>query len=223
MTATRRDLGLGGTAKAVLRALCDRANDEGVTWVGEEALVADTEFSRSAVFDALKALRKQGLVRRTRVDGKLAWRVAVPEPSPPAGLVPVATGPPAGLESPRAGLKSPPAGPEASVSNKKRQSLERALALDLEPPQPKPEAKKRATALPDGFVLTDARRAYAVSKGMPPSVADDEFEAFRDKHGCEKGTLSRDWDATWRTWCRNYLKFNRNGHTNGRSQEVHYS
>lgn len=62
------------------------------------------------------------------------------------------------------------------------------------------EARSRAHALPQDFTLTPDREAYARSKG----VADPRstFDHFRDHHTA-KGTTLKDWDAGWRTWCRN--------------------
>ena len=46
--------------------------------------------------------------------------------------------------------------------------------------------------------------AYASERG----IDDEEIEAFRDYH-LAYGTLMANWDAAWRTWCRNAMKFNR--------------
>jgi hypothetical protein len=46
--------------------------------------------------------------------------------------------------------------------------------------------------------------AYATERAIDA----EEIEAFRDYH-LAHGSLMADWDAAWRTWCRNAVKFNR--------------
>ena len=60
---------------------------------------------------------------------------------------------------------------------------------------------KNATHLPDDFALTEERRAYAVSHKIDPEATLIEF---RDYWLAASGAKARkrDWDATWRTWCR---------------------
>ena len=69
----------------------------------------------------------------------------------------------------------------------------------------KPRPAKRAATLPEDFTLTDTRRTYALSKNIP---ADIEFEAFTNHHTA-KGSTFKDWDAAWRTWVGNAVKFGR--------------
>jgi hypothetical protein len=75
-----------------------------------------------------------------------------------------------------------------------------SLLLIPESRIPMREARSRAHALPQDFNLTPDRETYARSKG----VADPRstFDHFRDHHTA-KGTTLKDWDAGWRTWCRN--------------------
>lgn len=63
----------------------------------------------------------------------------------------------------------------------------------------------RARALPPDFELTEDRRVYA-EKTLPNVDAGELMAAFRDYHSA-KGTTARDWDACWRTYVRNGLKF----------------
>lgn len=66
-------------------------------------------------------------------------------------------------------------------------------------------ARKRASALPTDFGLTPARSEYA-AKTLPNVDTTELLAAFCDHHTA-KGTVAKDWDATWRTWVRNSLKF----------------
>jgi uncharacterized protein YdaU (DUF1376 family) len=71
----------------------------------------------------------------------------------------------------------------------------------------------RGTSLPAGFPAqeqTDRASTYWRENKRPdlcPRV-NDIAEGFRDHHTA-KGTTSRDWTASWRTWCRNALTFER--------------
>jgi hypothetical protein len=50
--------------------------------------------------------------------------------------------------------------------------------------------------------MTPERRAYAESQGLNPIAV---MESFVDYWTATSGAKGRkcDWDATWRTWCRN--------------------
>lgn len=100
-------------------------------------------------------------------------------------------------------------------------------------PLPKPlpisEAKassiKRGSVLPANFpsqdsdLVTDAMN-YWREKEREDLVEDwrDQIAQFRDHH-LKEGTISKDWDASWRTWMRNALKFNRKPKQNGQNTE----
>lgn len=59
------------------------------------------------------------------------------------------------------------------------------------------------TALPDEFELTSERKAYAETVGVT------DIEAVFRKFGnvmAERGKLSANWDASWRTFCDNELR-----------------
>lgn len=63
----------------------------------------------------------------------------------------------------------------------------------------------RASALPEPFEITESRKVYAQQTLANVDVA-ELAAAFCDHHR-SKGTVAKDWDATWRTYCRNGLKF----------------
>jgi hypothetical protein len=80
--------------------------------------------------------------------------------------------------------------------------------------KPKKESRKAARMqLPDGFpdqALVDvAKSHWAMAKRRDLMTdAQAQVDAFRDHH-LGAGTLAADWPATWRTWMRNALKFNK--------------
>jgi hypothetical protein len=60
----------------------------------------------------------------------------------------------------------------------------------------------RSTRIPHNFEMTDERKRYAEAQGLN---AEAVLESFRDYWKAASGTKARknDWEATWRTWCRN--------------------
>lgn len=57
---------------------------------------------------------------------------------------------------------------------------------------------------PEGFDYTQERSEYALVKGLGIEEAAGEFESFLDH---EYRYARSDWDACWRTWVRNAIKF----------------
>jgi hypothetical protein len=80
--------------------------------------------------------------------------------------------------------------------------------------EPKKPKSGKATKIPDGFCVTDDMRRWFVEKQVPGDPA-EVTEHFLDHHR-SKGSVFKDWDAAWRTWCRNQVKFQR-GMANGNS------
>jgi hypothetical protein len=69
-----------------------------------------------------------------------------------------------------------------------------------------PRAKaKRATRLAADWSPRDEERISAEGSGL---TCDREVDAFRDHHSA-KGSTMADWDAAFRTWLRNAVKFGR--------------
>jgi hypothetical protein len=74
--------------------------------------------------------------------------------------------------------------------------------------KPRPNAN-RGSIYPDGFEPDERAQSLATSYGLNPHK---ELAAFRDHHTA-KGSVFKDWQAAFRNWLRNSLKFNqRNGH-----------
>lgn len=63
----------------------------------------------------------------------------------------------------------------------------------------------RAAPLPDEFQPDAEGMNYATQRGI--AVA-DELENFRDYY-LARGLTRKDWQASWRTWCRNAERFGR--------------
>ena len=73
--------------------------------------------------------------------------------------------------------------------------------------------------MPDIFPASDAMRAYAEKRGykfeIPPCFAFNKtrpgpaqamFETFKNHHAA-KGNTFADWDAAWRTWVDNQVRW----------------
>ncbi|WP_456389015.1 hypothetical protein [Profundibacter sp.] len=83
--------------------------------------------------------------------------------------------------------------------------------VEKSPDKPKP---KRATALPENWVPNDANVAHALGKNLTHEDIANEAGKFRDHH-LAKGTTFKDWNAGWRKWVGNSIKFNGTGNGRG--------
>lgn len=80
------------------------------------------------------------------------------------------------------------------------------------PAKPKRATKVRSQ-LPEGWQPDERDLTYAVSRGFDPPRIDVLARAFANYHR-SKGNLMADWNAAWRTWVDNEIKFQ--GGKNGR-------
>jgi uncharacterized protein YdaU (DUF1376 family) len=106
------------------------------------------------------------------------------------------------------------AGPEQPLTfdqgtKEESSSLRSEGALD----RPKRERAKPRAALPDLWVPDERDIEHATQAGFSHEKIQRMASAFADHHRA-KATLSADWNASWRTWCSNEIKFNgeRNAH-----------
>lgn len=76
---------------------------------------------------------------------------------------------------------------------------------DRIPAPPSTKSERRKCRLPADWVPRDEERRSAVARGLD---CDAEAIAFRDWHD-SKGEPHLDWDAAFRTWLRNAVKFGR--------------
>lgn len=64
--------------------------------------------------------------------------------------------------------------------------------------------KKRGFPLPDGFLVTNQMRVWALSKGLTDPEIVDQTEQFLDRNRAT-GDVYVDWAAAWRYWMRMYV------------------
>lgn len=69
----------------------------------------------------------------------------------------------------------------------------------------KEKKEKRASCFPVDFTINDTGIKYANERGVNITT---ELDGFRNYHEA-KGTTFKDWQAAWRTWCDNAVKFGR--------------
>jgi hypothetical protein len=84
---------------------------------------------------------------------------------------------------------------------KGREGIKEGKVKDQEGMQGETSAA-RSTRIPSDFGMTPVRQKYAEEQGLNASAV---LEAFKDYWTAASGAKARknDWEATWRTWCRN--------------------
>jgi hypothetical protein len=187
-------LDIPGTEKLVLLALADWANDEGRCWPSMQQLATKSGLTDRAVRGIIGRLVDRGFVSRKENPGKGVMYFVTPGTSFP---------------------------PEArSPRNETAQTPERRSANTSGTINNTPK-KARGSSLPANFEPELSGKTGAVVAGWPPGMLDAEIDQFRDHHTA-KGTISKDWQASFRTWARNAEKWRakdgqRNGNRNGGS------
>jgi hypothetical protein len=68
------------------------------------------------------------------------------------------------------------------------------------------DAKKNATSIPDNYTPSASIQETFESKYGSVLSYEETVEAFTDFH-LAKGSRFKDWDAAFRTWCRNAITF----------------
>jgi len=101
-------------------------------------------------------------------------------------------------------------GNATKTKTKTKTNISKPKGLDSSPAEAGKPAKKGAP-LPSDFVPNETGVAYAEQRGVQ---IESELKAFANWHTA-KGTLFKDWQAAWRTWCDKAVEFGRAG--NGRA------
>jgi uncharacterized protein YdaU (DUF1376 family) len=79
--------------------------------------------------------------------------------------------------------------------------IKKEAKASLKKPRRKPEVE-----LPEGWVPNDRNIQDAMARGFSQTEIEHEADRFRNHHH-SKQSRYRDWDAAWRTWCGNAVKF----------------
>jgi hypothetical protein len=108
---------------------------------------------------------------------------------------------------------SHPRTPQENASCSDEQDLVRDAPT---PPKANPKKPKKGSQIPDGWMPSETDYAFAQKKGLSPQEITHESEKFIAHHTA-KGTLSKSWAASWRTWCLNASKWKAERSSQGRS------
>lgn len=228
MSAVFESTTLAPTERLIMLALADHADDEGRCYPSIQRLCRRTGLSERAVQTNIKKLGDQGYVRIIRGGGKghsnLYFVSANPAsnapketPNPAADAprrkcTPAADAPQTPQQmrlNPAADAPEPSGtirGTVNSVVARASDQTQDDLHLD-EKPKVKP---KRAVALPEGWVPSEKNIRDAKEKNFTDEDIRNEADQFRDHHHA-RGSTFKDWDAAWRTWVRNAIKFRNRG------------
>ena len=94
---------------------------------------------------------------------------------------------------------------QTNLSSRSDKNDHLTRTTELEPDNYIEKKSKKATSIPDRFALSDSLREAMM--GRHPSLdLDEQVDAFVDFHTA-KGSVFKSWDAAFRTWCRNAVKF----------------
>jgi len=196
--------------KMVLIALADRHNEESDVSYPSVAWLADFScLDRKTVVAALNRLESAGLIsdsgqRVGKTKQVKAYSLAI-------------------NDTEKGMPKAEPLPPkDTAFSAKQSQKRDTEPSREPSPKKDKPSLGK-PTLVPDDFRPIMSGITLATVDGWPPGRQEEEVEHFIDHHTA-KGTLSKDWQASWRTWVKFSKKWepkdgqsNRGNNRNGRS------
>lgn len=209
------------THKYVLMCLADGAGDDGAVpaWRSSAGSICSwTCLKRTAVTEALKSLEAAGLVAVDRPRGqistiRLVFEVVDELPNPPGKRCTPADGvpretvdhPPGKRQGvPRQTVGSTPGNGHLTPLHQTpdlhlvgQQVVEQSKPVIKKPPT------KKKTRLTDDFLPNETGMRYASDREVD---AGTEVQSFKNHHQ-SKGNTFLDWQAAWRTWCDNAVKF----------------
>lgn len=219
--------------KAVLACMADRANDDGTgVWLSKGRIADEIEASRRAVITAIQEMVTEGILidngqreRGSTHDYTLNVIAIRALPNSREGCEDLHT-PGRQRTTPAAQIVTPPVNPvhPPCEPSSHEPSLNRPLTTEAKasvvsasaPPTPIPtEPKKstgkvrgaaRKTSLPDNWTPNLTVLAYASQNGLTREEINHEADQFRNDARA-KGKLFADWNAGFRTWIGNTVKW----------------
>lgn len=187
-------VGISAPEQAVLNVLAIMANDEARCWPGingPTGLTGKTKLSERSVQRAVQALKDAGHINWQDLPGRGRIYLVHPRQSDtPATVAPRQT------VTPVREAATP-----ATVAPK--------LPRTTIPPKVERKRDAGGTVVPLDFipiVKPDSITGKAMA-AWPPGVEAEQVEHFIDRHTTQ-GTKSLDWQASWRTWVKNWKSFN---------------
>jgi hypothetical protein len=214
------------TCKHVLLILANRADKKHQCFPSLFSIATDTGMTRRSVMRCVITLEALGLIlRKQRGTDSTLYTLMVGTQShhltKDSQLRKVRTechhqqGQTVPSDTPSLGTQSHLTRDRVSPSLGTQSHMEPKIETKLNPKQG--DLRKRTRA-PDSISITESMREWAAKNKVVANL-EIETEAMLDYHR-GKGNLQSDWVATWRTWMRNSIKFNRNrGNENGNHKE----
>lgn len=213
MTAAWVAPNLSHTAKIVLLALADNANDAGVCWPSIPKVAERCSLDQRSVYRAIAMLEGSGHVETESRPGKpTIYRVHPQPPDKESGL-PLTGSHPCQPVSPDTQSQTPdslsvppPFPPSRALPPNPPPSVRQESSLKSRAPK-----RARSRTVPEDFQITEAMREWA--RGKAPNVdLEVETEKFRDH---EFRDPHSDWPAAWRQWIRRSPEFGARARANG--------
>ncbi len=220
------------TTKMVLILLANYANEKSECYPSKAHLAKLGGMTERTVTNSMKKLIELGFVEvisqgggihSTDLEGKKYGKVnryrlaEIPNPESNSPLETDMERDSKGDSNPESLSSNPENGsanPESLSSNPERDSYNSLIdssidsqidSKDILVVPPKPKKPKRATGVPDEF-LVDQRMLDWLSANQITTDWQIETNKFLDHHRA-KGSKMADWVAAWRTWMRNSLTF----------------
>ena len=226
------------TCKHVLMVLANRADKQHQCYPSLTSLAADTGMTRRSVGRCVQALESLQLIaRKSRGIQTTVYTLLVgtqrhhstkdSEPSnqghsvtTPRDTVSPLVGTQSHHQNGKVGTQRPYGRDTVSPLVGTQSPMEPPIETKLNPKgNGEPKSEKRKTKPPLIFPITSTHREWAAKNGVTANL-ENETEQMLD-HFRGKGETRLDWEATWRTWMRNSIKFNRNGaNGNGKHRET---
>lgn len=190
------------TLKAVLVAVANYADENGLCWPSQARLARDTELSERTIARSLASLEEAGVIERTRRSDEDGYRTsdmirlnhAYGRESPvgPKGLTDTVSG------------RTPPTGHSRQKTCRESQGNLHRTSTSLSSLRSEREPTnvvklKRKTRLTEDFTLTEQRLTKGLAKGLSEEEVRHEFGKFQD-HFIGTGTAWVDWDRCWSKW-----------------------
>jgi hypothetical protein len=205
--------------KSVLMSLCDGASDDGLVpdWRSSVGALREwTCLGRTAVIEALKGLQAAGVISIDRSFGRVnKIRVVVEHgesaPNQSATQTGTSGGPVRETDHHQSATRTTPVretdgtSPADGPLTPLHQTPEKHLFDETShvPTKKRKAVAQQQTSLPDEFDVNETGRRFAEERGID---LHRELQGFKDYHAA-KGTRFADWQAAWRTWCNNAVKF----------------
>jgi hypothetical protein len=172
-----------GSRKAVLFALANRANSNGICWPGLSTLAQEAGYSRSTVIEATKALEKLGLIRKAFTYDTFGKRSGI-KYKLNIGLSPETL---SSNSLPSKAERLSPISP-STRSNNQTQTL-------IKEPSVKPKYIK--SPLPEGFSLNQELLDWGKENGCSQDTLQQHFNYF-ENIALAKNYKYADWNAAFK-------------------------